>query len=478
MIHIESNKIIYTMAIIAFIPILIVCAGFIQNADSFASADLSSNIVNLFFLEKYGYLENAAEWQNGNYLALSFYFPLSFFFALPIYKLLLFFSVPNALSLSGFAVMLLSVIFLLFIAKKEFASLSLGIIFLSLAFFNKISINTFFETQRMATIFAWIFFLAFMFKCFRIFNKKEFSFKDAVFVGLTWSLSVMAYAHFLLYGLFVFPFILLINKFDFKKIGIVAFLVSLNLIWIIPAFSSYSDSAISIMSWFSNIPLTFFAFSLLVLSALIYFSFSEKNEVTKKFLKFNALIFAFIVSGVSSFIPVLNKFMFTLYLQYFTVVAVYFLIMKILSSDKKVLYSVFLVVLASSAYSAVYFSDFSDRANFNNTICKEADGIAEDIIEPYMFIGDSKGCYISGYLAAQHGKVTLFDGLSYSLPIHLYESYNEIKTEIEVDCDSTVKLMKKLKAGSVICTNEFCEKLNCIETIASTENLQVKSLNN
>jgi len=293
--------------------------------------------------------------------------------------------------------------------------------------------------------------------------------------------------------LFVFPFVLLIKPLDFKKILIIAVLLLANLFWIIPSIALYPLVAASQMVWFeTTIPITFLVFSLVILAILPCLSLIEKNDLLKKFLVFNSILFLFVISGISAYLPILNKLAFSLYLQYFTVIAIYFLIknfskikIESLSLDSisslmenKLFYFSIIFIIASTAYSVIYFADFSEKIDFNNTLCSETGDFAPEINDLYMFIGDSKGCYMYGYLTGVHEKKTLFNANGYSLSIYLADIHDEIKSSVDKSCDLTSELLTTNKIKYVICINEFCEKLSCIETISSTENLQLKSLNN
>jgi len=223
-----------TLLLIGLIPVLIVLFGFITSLDGFPMGDLGAHIGEVYSIEKYGYLQPVPEWENGTYLAGIFYFPLSYWLGAVFLKIFYFFNISNPVTIFGYGLTILSVILLLYISFKEFNSIHLAIAFISLSFFNKISINTLFESTRMATVFSYVFFLLFLFFLISKLRKNKIAFLDFVKISIFASLATMTYANTGLAIALIFAPVIILRRELWKWIWvpILAFLPIRRRLWV------------------------------------------------------------------------------------------------------------------------------------------------------------------------------------------------------------------------------------------------------
>ncbi len=472
------------LLLVGLVPIAIILFALVSGFDGFPLGDIGAHIGEVYLIEKYGYLQPTLEWENGEYLAGIFYFPLSYFFGAAILKVLLLLGIPNALTLVAFGVMILSILVLLYISVRGFNSWLLGIAFVSLTFFNKISINILIESTRYATIFSYIFFLLFLFLMVSMIRKNEITFKDFVILSVLLSLTIMAYANVGLGAALIFATVFLLRKELWKWfwVPIVAFLP--NMIWITPYITEAAARTMFVDYVSTSSPITFVLFTAFLLAILVWIFKGEGNGVLKKVLLVQIVFYSIILvfkGIIPVHIPQFNKFVYVLHLQNLGVITFFFLTKKL--SEKgfdynKALASFFiLLTVLSAGYATGYHYDIGVRLDFADTECKQIDSIAGQIKDPFVIYAEGSCSNSMGsYILYNYGKVNYLSPIGYASPQDHTQTRKEIEEAFESNnCEKIREIIKDKNINSFVCSRSFCEKLQCLETHAENGVFKIKT---
>jgi len=459
--------------IIGLLPIILVFIALSSAFDGFPLGDIGAHAGEIIAIYDNGYLQPTPQWENGEYLAGIFYFPLSFW----IGALLLNFF---AISQIAFGLMMLFYLLILYFSKNEFKSWLLAIAFVSLAFFNRTSINILIESTRYGTIMAFIFFILFLFILVRVL-KNNINFKEFVMLSALWSLSILTYVNVGLGVSILFLSLFLIKREVWKwvYVPIIAFLP--NLLWLTPYLTESSSKPIGTGYIVTSVPLLFvilMGFGVIVLAWL----YAKSDNSNIKNLLLVQIIFysvVLIIKGILA-IPIVffDRFLFSLHLLNLIVLVAFFLTKYFsqLNFEKNKLQSgaFIALIIFSSLLSLVSYPDL--QLDFTKTNCKDIDSVAEDIVNPFVIFYDDS-CFVgleSYILDNYRDKINFLSPIAYATSLPHVKVKESLRGNFD-NCNAVRRILVENEINSFVCGGSLCEKLGCLPTISKGQVFEVKT---
>lgn len=401
------------------VPVLIMLAYFVVRLFDEAKImwifpldyvnDVSSVMVQLWFLAKYGFHGLVPYWYGGFEL-FNAYFPAWFYFALPLYYL--FGSVQIAWYVALILVFCLALMLFFVLARVCRWSWIKGLAYFTFFFCNSYAIGSFVRLGRTAEFFAWLWFIALFVLVWNYKDKKldrwSLLFIPVFAVLMMSHLAVAIIGAVLLFSLFLVK--------GWRERGYLVLYglasVALTLFWLVsyvkhtivnsPVFTdavhTYTNRLFMFNErWlYSNL---FGIFVALLFIALFFVYYFQENKSRRILLFFApSLIFASLfLSRLVYFIPVMRNIFPEVYSLYFLFLSL-FLFFGI-RFDKKMemvlCYSLLFFAVASVVFSCVHTPWFVEHTELDD----EVDKIFPEVNGKFLMfnLGDAKTSYGKAY---------------------------------------------------------------------------------
>lgn len=490
----QNNKIdslIQKTLALGLIPISIVLLAFLVSLNGFPMGDIGAHGFEIVAMNDYGYLQPVPEMENGEYKAGIYYFPLSWLITSSLYGSLVWLGLTsvNAITIATYGLMIVLPIILIWLSKKHFNSWLLGIGFVSLTLFNSPAINTLFESTRFGAIFAYILFVVFLFKIFKLLEQKQkIVFKDFAWLCILWSLINLSYVNVGLGASLLLIGFMVVNRETFKwfYVPILAFLP--NLVWLYPYYEAFQKGvSIATDSYIvTSVPILFVALMGFLLFLLFSILVAQDNKKILKFLliQFFFYLIIFVLKGVLVFpIFFLDRFIFALHLVNLIFITIFFLFKHVqkIGFQAKSVFPIFLVVLVlfSGTVTSVKHFDMAGKMNYFDTPCHEANWLVDYLEEPFI-VRVKDPCIVSleSFIYVDSKKTNYLSPVGYAVSGEHQDLKNNLdKGFSENNCFSIRSDLHESGVKSVLCSYPDCNALYCLEPVAWHKDFEVRKIN-
>jgi hypothetical protein len=397
--------------------------------------DLPTHAVKLYFLETVGYGGTTHQWSYGvGYTLFSTYPPLFFFPSLLFHKAAtaLGMIVPHTLIHAlTFTIALTSLLMLMVIHRLILPSWEKASLFFLLLFFNPLSINAIFESGRYPEFFGWLFFIILFGWAMRRFNQ-SLSLLDLAVLSILFGLLMLAHPAVFIMGA-IFWIIFIVSPRTHSLTSILPLLGGLFLSawWWIPYQEAKKQLVLSQFIGFTIVPENIFTngFNVVAVLGLVVAAMAawKMNHDQKIFFGLFGIMGMAELTGIFSFIPLLNQPSQPTYFLLFLLVGLYGMFRmdwpRLLPGNAPKLLQVGVVfILLLSSYSIIKFHDFAEKNKKGEKWREEMDTLAVHITGPYACL-ENCGTEIA-YWTVEHGLYTIDNFSPEATPISISEKEN------------------------------------------------------
>jgi len=363
---------VFVMILVAAITM----STILQYQEIFNNRDGSSYIARIYFMNKYGYFQNAPNWNHGyGYTSFLFYPPLFAFFSIP------FFIITGSVLYAYMGIMVIfsvAAIALIYVLRYmaglgKLQSLFLGLFF----FFNPIAISRFYRTVRVSEQLGWLFLIVGFFLIL-YYKERKTDRKFFCLYGIISALTMLSHtANFILLTFALMGFFLYKRREDWIPIsGAFVLGMVLSSFWWVPFIINEGDYLLSTEQFMNNTVLGSFPKNMLFASisfiipliAIVFMYMHIRNCRRGRELLFlvplsiPVLLFLF---RLTPYIPIINRMGTGFFFLYPVLLGAYYMLKtKYDSKSDRILgvgvlvISVFVLVFTSMFYSSMEKVDF------------------------------------------------------------------------------------------------------------------------
>ncbi len=434
--------------------------------------DVSSYMAQLFFLKECGFLNFCSYWYNG-FISFQSTSPGWFFFALPFYYF--FGDVKVATYITMILSFLLAFLVIYFSGKYFNMNKIRRLAFFIFMFGNSFAIGSFIRLGRVHELFAWVWFLLFIFLVLYFKDRKLNKF--SLLIIPSYALVVFSYLSVGVIASLVFIGFFSVKSKIEKLYVVLYFLISLLLIsfWLIPfTIGIFTTSSIPSMlqgTWlwnfntseiFTNIAISFVSLSVFVLFYFYWIS----HKKSKKELYFFSPILVFVVLyffRLTPFIPIFRNIFPDPYLTFFLFFSLFFLFNSDFNYFKKNILNILGIILIIFAVLSVTIN-FIHTPKFivpDNSIRNNFEPLLNKFNGSFLIFGD----YPKLYSKAVYSYAPIYHNLS--TPLGWYPEVKErayfdkfSSFDINSNCTNLLRELKNYNTTNLIGDNSACAKFN------------------